>query len=679
MQKKQFLKQKAFRFRRFERKRYSAYNSMHKVVTIGVLSIMTLANSLHKTANAQTIDTDSITMYGNLQEVSIQDELDAPINQVGKVVTIITRQEIEHLKVQSVAELLTLTAGIDVQTRGTHSIQADISLRGGNFDQTAILLNGINITNPHTGHYSLDIPINISDIERIEIIKGPSAIIYGASAFSGGVNIITKKDLSSPLIAKIEAGEHGFGNIEISNAYKIRNMENYLSLGLKNSKGYIPNSDYDLYNIMYQSRINLKNNNKIDIQIGYNKKNYGANTFYSAKYPNQYEKTSSILASMKGLWNVCDNFTIIPSAYYNMHTDEFELIRNISTPNYHKSNVLGNNWAFSYKYKSFKLNFGSDIRYEEILSSVLGKESALHGKHYNHYINRINFSYFLQGNYTYNKWNFVLGVMSFQNTSFNQSILKAYPSLNINYMIFSSWEIFFAFNTSSRLPSFTELYYKDAVHIPNPLLKQEKSTSWEIGIKHLQHIAITSLNAYYMIGSDMIDWVKHSPWDEKWQTMNINELRKCGFDIESKIYLKEIFPLLKRNTILQLSYSFINQKQGDIDYISQYVLNYLKHKFTTKLFLPLMEDLTLTLDTRYCLREGSYIEYTNTIAGEEKSFAPYFIVDCNLNYTYKFAKHNKKQLDFYINCTNITNNEYFDIGNIPQPKRWFIGGVKLRL
>ncbi len=678
MLKNQFLRKKTFRFKRFERKSYSAYNSMHKAVTIGVVSIMMLSSLGAKTVKAQTTK-DTIAMFDTLQEVTISDELSTPINQEGKIVTIITKQEIENLKPQSVAELLSFATGIDIQTRGAHSVQADISLRGGNFDQTAVLLNGINITNPHTGHYSLDIPINISDIERIEVIKGPTAIIYGASAFSGGINIVTKKNVDKSFDVTLEGGEHGFVNTELSAAYTYKNVENYLSFGYKNSEGYIANSDYNIYNLLYQNRINFNRNNKLDFQIGYNNKSYGANTFYSAKYPNQHDKTSSFLTSLKGKFDIAENFSIIPSIYYNQHTDEYELIKDVSTPNYHKTNVFGNNVSFVYSFKRFRLNFGSDIRYEEILSSVLGEPCTLHGNHYNHHKDRINFSYFLQGRYLFDKADLTLGLMTFQNTSFNQKLFNVYPSINFNYFFNNHWQAYASFNSSSRLPSFTELYYKDAIHQSNPDLKQEKSLSFEIGAKNTNAVAQTSLNIYFMKGSDMIDWVKYSPSDEKWQSRNINKLDKYGVEFDSKLFLNSFIGFLLPNSTLNISYSYMHQEQGNIDYISAYALNYLKHKASVRLTLPIIKNLTLTLAGKFCVREGSYIKYDRYIENDEvkfneseQSFSPFFTMDGNLSYQYR-------HFNFYISCTNMMNREYFDIGNIPQPGRWFIGGVKYNL
>ena len=194
--KKRLNDQHAFRFRRFVRKAYGAFNSMHKVVNIGVLTSSMLAFAHLSPASAQQgagAVADKMPEE-ELDEVTVTAaRVETPLAQSARLVTVITKAQIEQAPVQSLQELLAYAAHIDVIQRGGHGVQADISIRGGSADQTAILLNGINLTNPHTGHYNLDLPVNLSDIERIEIIHGPSALIYGSGAFSGGINIITKK------------------------------------------------------------------------------------------------------------------------------------------------------------------------------------------------------------------------------------------------------------------------------------------------------------------------------------------------------------------------------------------------------------------------------------------------------------------------------------------------------
>ena len=159
------------RFRRFERRNYSAFRSMHKVINIGVVSASTLLFALPANAQAQK------SVEQTQQSASTQVDLDevevtasrAPIalNQATKIVTVIPAQEIAAAPVTSIQDLLEYAAGVDVRQRGEGGTQADISIRGGTFDQIAVLLNGINLSNPQTGHYSFDIPVNLSDIERI--------------------------------------------------------------------------------------------------------------------------------------------------------------------------------------------------------------------------------------------------------------------------------------------------------------------------------------------------------------------------------------------------------------------------------------------------------------------------------------------------------------------------------
>lgn len=677
MKKKLSFQIKRFRFKRFQRKSYSAYNSMHKAVTIGVVSIMTLTfSNVSKAQNNTDVSSQTTIEEKTLEEIVVQDSSLLPINQVGKNITIITSQDISNLKVQSVEELLSTIASVDMQTRGTHGVQSDVSLRGGNFDQTAILLDGINLSNPQTGHYSMDIPINLSDIERIEILKGPSAIIYGASAFSGGINIITKKNQPDNISTLAEMGQNNFANIESNISKQIKNTSNSLSIGYKTSNGYIKNSAYDIYNILYRNRINLKNDNKIDLSLGYNYKDYDANTFYSVKYPNQHDKTSSLLASFKGYFNLFNNkLKFVPSAYYNLHTDDYELIKGSDIGhNHHNSNVIGTNIDFQYSKKNFSLNFGTDLRYEDVLSNTLGEKThVLHGDYFDHYKQRLNISYFLQGNYAYKGFVATLGLLSFYNTMIEQEDFNIYPSLNLSYRFSTHFDIYACFTSASRLPSYTELYYSDAIHRANPDLKQEKSLSYEGGLKYRNRYFLTDLSIFYTQGKDLIDWMQTRESEGVWITRNINELNKYGFDFSTKIFLNEFADILSNNSILTISYSFLQTDKAKNDYVSQYVFNYLKHKLSANLSLPFAKDFKVNLTGRYCVREGQYVSYQNSSTGENKEYDPFFTMDANLDYSLN------SMVNVYISVTNIFDKEYYETSNIPQPGRWAIFGMKFQM
>lgn len=668
---KTYLKRKnAFRFKRFANKSYSAYNSMHKIVSIGVLSFATLTCAAQKEAVAQGKDTIKINQIAdkNLDEVVIWASADEPVNQVAKIITTITREEIGRLRPQSIQDLLSYAASVDIQTRGSHGVQADVSIRGGSFDQSAILLNGINISNPQTGHYSFDIPINISDIERIEILHSPSAIVYGASAFSGGINIITKKNIDNELSAKVEGGSYGLFAGEIGGAYRIKNVDNRLSMGYKQSDGYIENSDYRIFNLLYGSRVNLKEN-KIDIQLGYNKKNYGANTFYSAAYPNQFDNTSSVLASVKGEFG--SKLKFLPSIYWNRHYDKFELIKNSGQSNNHRSDVLGSNLNMQYHSKLGLTNFGLELRNESILSNVLGLMMSSPIGDYTKKDNRLNLSYMLQHNIKYKGFTMAMGVLGFENTSFKQAF-KLYPSLSVDYKINNNINVFSSYSQSSRLPTFTDLYYTTKTHIGNTDLKQEESESVELGSKYRNRYFLSYISGFWLGGKNMIDWVKKNP-DDKWESKNITQISKFGLEVGVKFFLNEMIDVLQYPTTLKIDYSRMNQEVIKNEYISNYALNYLRDKLTAQLYLPLYRDkLSATISFRYQKRMGQYLKYEDLKPTQKEDYPAFTTTDISLNYNFK-------NFNIYCNMNNIFNTTYFDLGNVPQPGFWLIGGVSINL
>ncbi|MDZ7605551.1 MAG: TonB-dependent receptor plug domain-containing protein, partial [Cyclobacteriaceae bacterium] len=148
----------------------------------------------------------------------------------------IERKEIESSPAQSVQDLLEYVAGVDVRQRGAEGVQADVSIRGGTFDQTLILLNGINITDPQTGHHNLNIPVSLSQIERIEILEGPAARVYGPNAFSGAINIVTRQSGSNSVDLQLSSGSFRYFDADLAGSFKTGKLQNSISLNKKLSE-----------------------------------------------------------------------------------------------------------------------------------------------------------------------------------------------------------------------------------------------------------------------------------------------------------------------------------------------------------------------------------------------------------------------------------------------------------
>ncbi|PID94808.1 MAG: TonB-dependent receptor [Bacteroidales bacterium] len=675
------------RFKRFTRKSYSAFNSLHKAITIGVLSGCTLL-SAHATAvnpvERATLNTslDSI-VKSELDEVTVTaTKVDLPIGMATKQIIVIGRTEIEQVSPKSIQDLLNYVAGVDVLQRSPHGVQADISLRGGSFDQTAILLNGVNLTNPQTGHYSFDIPVNISDIERIEIVQGPASLVFGAGAFAGGINIITKKDTKTNIFAKLEGGMHNLFGAETRASYKAKNSTHSISSGYGMSDGYIKNSDYKIFNVLWQSSFDFEKTMALDLQAGYNDKIYGANTFYTPAFPNQYDKTKSIFASVKG--KTYGKVQFIPQIYWSRHYDEFQLFRE-GTPNipvwykdhnYHISDVFGANINAQYHSKFGITSVGVELRNERVLSSVLGKPTDTIGK-YNKKDSRTNINYFVEHNFIYDRFSLSLAGLLNQHSA-NRDRLGFYPALNTSFRATKNLSLYASMNMATRMPSFTDMYYRTRTHQGNPDLLPEYSRAVEIGSRYHNSFAEASVAIFYNQGTNLIDWI-YNEGDKKWYAVNLpkdKKLSTVGISTGFALNFKNLIATSQPFDMLRLNYQFIDQKNRDASEanpISMYVYNYVKHKFTASLSHDIVRGLSVNWSFRWQDRQGAYTEFVDAKStGNKVDYTPFSTLDVKVNYEFGL-------FDIFVKANNIFNKPYVDYGNVPQPGLWVIGGVSVKI
>ena len=97
------------------------------------------------------------------------------------------------MPVQSVADALRLASSIDVRMRGVSGVQSDFAVRGANFGQMLVLVDGVRLNDAQSGHHNGDIPVPLDAVERIEVLYGPGSSLFGADAFGGTVNVITRR------------------------------------------------------------------------------------------------------------------------------------------------------------------------------------------------------------------------------------------------------------------------------------------------------------------------------------------------------------------------------------------------------------------------------------------------------------------------------------------------------
>jgi vitamin B12 transporter len=231
-----------------------------------------------------------------LEEVVISSQRIAiPFSEDSRTITIITSEEIQKSAAFSVADLLQQVAGVDIRRRGTAGMQADLYIRGGGFDQTLLLIDGIKVEDAQTGHHTLNMALPLEVIERIEIIKGPAARVYGQNAFTGAVNIITKKDPVNAVNLGLSGGSYQQLNGEVTVASNFEHSSHLVHFSRNTSEGYRYNTDYDNTNYFLKSIFN-SNKQPIEMIGSFSERKFGANGFYaSPAAKDQYEETQTSL------------------------------------------------------------------------------------------------------------------------------------------------------------------------------------------------------------------------------------------------------------------------------------------------------------------------------------------------------------------------------------------------
>ncbi|MDR2810863.1 MAG: TonB-dependent receptor [Tannerellaceae bacterium] len=630
---------------------------MHRVVNIGVVAGCVLTAMHVPAAHAQI----------TLTEVTVTAaRIETPLSRAPKPVTVITKEEIERAPVRSIQDLLVYAAGIDVVQRGGHGVQADLSIRGGTFDQNAILLNGVNLSNAHTGHYSLDVPVNLSDVERIEIIHGPSALVYGVGSFSGGINIVTKKKASEKLYARTEAGMHRLRGMEIRSALHSGKAVHSLSAGHNSSGGYVANSDYTIYNVLWQTRLNLPGESKIDVQAGYNDKKYGANTFYSARYPNQYEQTSTYMGAIKG--ELGATLKVIPILYWDRHYDQFDLTKGSEAGrNFHRNDTYGGNLILMYRSRLGNTSLGVELRQENIVSSNLGKPMPKPWGNYTKSDARTTIGAALEHTLVLNRWTLSAGAL-LSHTGLLKNNYTLYPSVSAAWRPSDALKLSASWSKSTRMPTFTDLYYTTETHNGNAGLRPEKSESFDLELQYNASPIQVHLRGFLLYGRDMIDWVKTNPQDSKWASWNLTQVNTQGLEAGFRFRPARFLPFLGESSVVAVDYARMHQTTDTQGLISMYALNYLRDKFTAQFSHPIVKELSANWYFRFQKRMGVYEKFENLEKTGDVPYPAFSTLDLRLAYRYQ-------DITLYLNLNNLYDTYYFDKGNVPQAGFWLMGGI----
>jgi len=665
-------------FKRWSRKGYSLFNVLKKLVVIASLLVVYHISADARNARLMVADTIVTEIKIGLDEIEVSAQrVPVTYSQVARIVSVIEKSEIEASPARSVQELLSQVLSVDVRQRGAEGVQSDISIRGGSFDQVIVLLNGVNITDPQTGHFSFNLPVSLSQVQRIEVLEGPASRVFGANAFSGAINIITGEINKSQVSAELCKGSFGYFDGGISGSLKSGTFSQFLALNRMSSSGYIHNTDFETNNFYYRAGKNF-GSAKIAGQFGFTGKGFGANSFYTPKYPDQYEKIKTFFSSLK--FESGKKIRVTPAVYWRRHYDRFELFRNeapswYTSHNYHRTDVFGMNLNSWTNTVAGKTAVGFDFRGEKILSNVLGKllEKPVDVKgepaQYLKSDQRYTYSAFIEQSYYSGKCSVSGGMMALY-ISGTGTGFRFFPGADASFSMSKTAKLYISANHSLRMPTFTDLYYNGPTNTGNPDLKPETATSAEAGVKFSFDFLHGNISLFGRDAKNSIDWVK-AAGEEKWHTENYTRILSSGFEINADFFPGKIE---KGFFISKISFGYMynnaNKKEGELT--SYYVLDHLKHKVNISLSHRILKNVSAMWNLSYQDRNGQYTEYKDGAFGSEVGYKPFWLLDSRINYS-------RKSFVFYLSAANLFDTHYVDIGNINQPGLWLKAGLSFKI
>ena len=547
----------------------------------------------------------------------------------------------QPLTSNSVVDLLRQDASLNLQARAPNGVQADLSLRGTTFEQSLVLLNGLRINDPETGHLNLDIPVPLDAVTRIDILHGSGSTFYGSDAIGGAVNLLTQPPAPG-LTVIASAGGGSYNSIEqhLRAAYTQGPIAEQLSGSRDTSDGFIPDRNYSSNALAFETWLTAKPGTT-DILLATSDRPYGASQFYGP-YPS-WERTKGWFASIQQQLGQ----QTAASFGYRRHTDLFVLF--VDQPAIYENNHITTSYEGALRRAdtlgpNTTLSYGVEADGDTIHSNSLGQHARNQGAGYANLSLR-----------ALRRFSLSLGVRDeilSGNSSGNENVFS--PSIAAAYTLTRTIRLRASAGHGFRLPTYVDLYYADPTTIGNPNLKPESSWSYEAGIEWTPTNSRLTLNAaaFRLQEKKAIDYAKNilaTPaltFAEPWQATNIQDLNITGVEATARLRLTN-------NQQLQFSYTAAHAASPPPNILSEYAYNYAAQN---ALFLWTSTFRQLTAHTQ-----------VNIVQKTQHTAYPLWDVS---------LARNTGHLRPYLRALNLSNTGYQEIPQVPLQGRTIMAGAE---
>jgi iron complex outermembrane receptor protein len=461
-------------------------------------------------ADPVRLDTLAVAVGSNLQ-----------LADLPRSVEVITADELAAMPVTSVEAALRWAGAVDLQTRSP--AQSDLSIRGGTFEQVLVLVDGMRVSDPQTGHFDLDLTIPIELVERIEILRGGASAAHGADAFGGVVNIVTKTPEATRGQVRLEGGSFStFGGAVSLETVSDGGVGFTAAVGRDGSDGHRDGTDYDIWRV--QSRVTAPvASGTVTADGGWAARDFGAQGFYATF--DSFEETRSAHGSVR--WDgEIGAFSVTPRVAYRKHDDTFILFRDdpaVFTNVHDSRQTMADVTARTELAPGVGLAFGGEWARETVESNNLGdREETRYGVFGELGVERGAFD-------------LIAGLRLDDRENFDSFVS---PSVAVALDAGDRVRLRAAASRAFRTPTWTDRYYSDPANVGNPDLEVETGWTWEGGAD----FALDAFGAGANVGvtvferttENLIDFARPAGTgdEELWVARNVEEADFTGLELD---------------------------------------------------------------------------------------------------------------------------------------------------
>jgi outer membrane cobalamin receptor len=587
---------------------------------------------------------------------------------------ILNQEQIRRLPANTLSEVLNSVPGVYVQQAGPN-VPARISIRGSATDQVLVLLNGVRLNSAQTGEADLN-AVPLSQVSRIEIIKGAQTGRYGADALAGVINIITSATSavkSTEVKSKMSNGSFGYQSWELS-SQKSLTEEFKLSSSLSNGSSGGDFTYSDSGKIMTRANSGQVSENAF-MSLAWQPADRVQALLSLFKYFARNELPGPLLQlndsaySKDRRFNLTFNSSLKLSSAFSLESkagyQDWRQTYHIQEPFYIPVDVdyTNRNWEgenrLDFARGSNKISYGLSYLYSVLKGDDHQRPSLSLGT-----VSRSTFSTFVSGQKSIRKMfsDLILLTASvrFDKTSgFQPNWSPLFGVLltkgqKLNFSLKANW------GKSYHNPTLNALFWKeDAYSVGNPNLKPERAANFDAGAEfRLPLLGEFTLGQTYFHNNvrDLIVWQRG--FDGKYSPFNVSKVRIEGYE-QTMLWRSS-------GDLLELEFNHTRSDAVNLTESHTQHGNLIpfrpRHQYNFKCYFK-SEKFDLNLHSRYASRR--YTREQNTTGKELPS---YTIWDLILKF--KHSLHGV-ELDLTVGIYNFTDQNYELIERYPMPGREF--------